>query len=87
MNKFFAKKSEWTAMKVSVVSKSCQIVRIHQFEPPSRSKFIIFQKEYKGPETKNLITGAPKSLVPLFHTTCVIYSNANKILRDSCLYQ
>ena len=48
-------------------------MRTHRFEPPSTSKFIIiFQEEHKGPKNEILISGAPKSLVPGFHTTCVI---------------
>ena len=46
-------------------------MRIHPFEPSSRSKFIIFQGEHKGPKNEILISGAPKSLVPGFHATCV----------------
>ena len=62
------------APSTSTVGQSCQFVRIHRFEPPSRSKFIIFQGEHKGPKNEILISGAPKSLVPGFHTTCVISS-------------
>ena len=40
------------APSTSTVGQSGQFVRIHRFEPPSRSKFIIFQGEYKGLEIK-----------------------------------
>ena len=50
----------------------CNYLSSRRFEPPSRSKFIIFQGEHRGLEIKILISGAPKSLVPGFHTTCVI---------------
>ena len=61
-------------MKLSarpVGSIDCNYLSSCWFEPPSRSKFIIFQGEYKGLEIKNLICGRAKSLVPGFHTVCV----------------
>ena len=42
------------------------------FESSNTSKFIIFQEEHKGPKNEILISGAPKSLVPGFHATCVM---------------
>ena len=43
------------------------------FESSNTSKFIIFQGEHKGPKNEILISGAPKSLVPGFHTVCVMW--------------
>ena len=37
-----------------------------RFEPPSTSKFVIFQGEHKGPKRIFLIWGAPKPYQTLF---------------------
>ena len=41
-------------------------MRLCRFDTPSRSIFIIFQEEYRGPKRKFLIRGAPKCLQTLF---------------------
>ena len=45
-----------------------------RFESPSRSIFIIFQGEYKGPKIKILISGAPKTYQTLFHIDALTYT-------------
>ena len=60
-------------MKVSGVSKSCQIVRLHRFDMPSRSTFIIFQGEYKGPKNKILIRARQNPSSPFFTRTVLFY--------------
>ena len=41
-------------------------MRLCRFDTPSRSIFIIFQEEYRGPKRKFLIRGAQKCLQTLF---------------------
>ena len=48
-------------------------MRLCRFDTPNRSKFIIFQGEYKGPKNKILISGAPKSIEPGFQAYTVIW--------------
>ena len=45
-----------------------------RFEPPSTSKFVIFQGEHKGPKRIFLIWGAPKQYQTLFVIQVLIYS-------------
>ena len=40
----------------------CNNMSSRRFDTPSRSIYIIFQEEYKGPKNEILISGAPKSI-------------------------
>ena len=53
--------------------KQCTNMSSRRFEPPSRSKFIIFQGEHKGPKNEIFISGAPNSLQPNFVIHVLIY--------------
>ena len=70
MKQIFRQKIKSDSSKVSVVGKSCQIVRLRRFDMPSGSKFIIiFQEEYKGPKNENFLFLVGTAPIPGFHTT------------------
>ena len=64
------------------------------FDTPSRSIFIIFQEEYKGPKNEILISGAPKSIQPGFQAYSVnspppqrvIYPQEKLLLKHICKF-
>ena len=60
----------------------CNNMSSRRFKPPSRSIFIFFQGEYKGPKRRFSIRGAPKSFQTLFHIhalTCSSYYYSDMI--------